>query len=106
MRDEVDMNSHDYTAHLFIHDDGTLAVFGADIRGLIIEADTFAEIEAELLRVVPLLLRSNHGLSDEDIAHVTLRVEHRAVEDTQPAPKPSLRVFWEDYSRIAATAGA
>ena len=43
------MSQHEYTVPLFIHEDGTLAMHGSDIRGLVIEADTFEEMRAELL---------------------------------------------------------
>ena len=42
------MSRHEYTTPLFVHDDGTLAVHGGDIRGLVIEADTLDELRSEL----------------------------------------------------------
>ena len=103
------MSEHEYTTSLFIHEDGTLAVHGGDIRGLVIEADTFEEMRAELLRLAPRLLRSNHGLTDEEIARASLRVVLRDVEDAvQSVPKArtprSPTLYWQDHPRFMAMA--
>ena len=107
------MSEHEYTTHLFIHEDGTLAVHGGDIRGLVIEADTFEEMRAELLRLAPRLLRSNHGLTDEEIAHASLRVVLRDADDdakdaVQPVPEArtprSPTLYWQDHPRFMAMA--
>ena len=105
------MAQHEYTLPLFVHDDGTLAVHGGDIQGLVIEADRFEELRAELIRLAPLLLRLNHGLTDEEIEHATLHVVFRDVED---AARPALearttqtpKLLWEDSPRIKTMACA
>ena len=103
------MSQHEYTVPLFIHEDGTLAMHGSDIRGLVIEADTFEEMRAELLRLAPRLLRSNHGLTEEEIEQVSLRLVLRDLEDADhPVAKSrspqSPKVLWEDDPRIMACA--
>ena len=106
------MSQHEYTTPLFIHEDGTLAVHGGDIRGLVIEADTLDEMRSELHRIAPRLLRSNHGLTDEEIAHASLRLVPCGVEGAegaaQPAPKSrtpqSPQLLWEDSPRITTMA--
>ena len=103
------MSQREYTAPLFIHEDGTLAMHGSDIRGLVIEADTFEEMRAELLRLAPRLLRSNHGLTDEEIGQVSLCVVLRDMEDaaqivSKSRTPQSPRVLWEDDPRIMAMA--
>ena len=105
------MSQHEYTTPLFIHEDGTLAVHGGDIRGLVIEAATLDEMRSELLRVTPRLLRSNHGLTDEEIAHASLRLVPCGAEGAaQPAPKSrtpqSPKLLWEDDPRITTMACA
>ena len=107
------MSQHEYTTPLFVHEDGTLAVHGSDIRGLIVETDTLNEMRSELLRIAPRLLRSNHGLTDEEMAHVTLRLVPCGVEDGEDAsqcdPKSrahqSLQLLWEDNPHITTIAG-
>ena len=108
------MSQHEYITPLFMHEDGTLAVHGGDIRGLVVEADTLDEMRSELLRIAPRLLRSNHGLTDEDMAHVSLRLVLCAVEDGKDAfqcvPKSRVRqtpqLLWEDDPRITTMACA
>ena len=105
------MSQHEYTTPLFVHEDGTLAVHGGDIRGLVIEVDTLDEMRAELLRIAPQLLRNNHGLNDEEIAQASLRLVPQTVEDTaQPASKArrtqSPTLLWEDNPRIMTMACA
>lgn len=77
------MSQLEYTTPLFIHEDGTLAVHGGDIRGLVIEAGTLDELRSELRRVAPRLLRSNHGLTDDEIAQASLRLVLRGAEDAE-----------------------
>jgi hypothetical protein len=104
------MSQHEYTTPLFIHEDGTLAGHGGDIRGLVIEAATLEEMRAELHRLAPRLLRSNHGLTDEEIADASLCVVLRSVEDgAQPdstRTPPSPKLLWEDNPRIMPMACA
>ena len=105
------MDQHEYTMPLFVHDDGTLAVHGGDIRGLVIEAESFEELRAELLRLAPQLLRTNHGLTNEEIEHATLLVAFRDVADaaepvleTRATQTPKL--LWEDSPHIKSIACA
>ena len=105
------MAQHEYTMPLFVHDDGTLAVHGGDIRGLVIEADTFEELRAELIRLAPRLLRSNHGLTNEEIGHASLHMVFRDVEDAaQPALEARTphtpKLLWEDSPHIKTMACA
>ena len=108
------MSQHEYTTPLFIHEDGTLAVHGGDIRGLVVEADTLDEMRSELLRIAPRLLRSNHGLTDEEIAHASLRLVPCGVEEAEGAlqfpPKArtpqSPQLLWEDNPHITTMAFA
>ena len=104
-----EMSQHEYTTPLFIYDDGTLAVHGGDIRGLVIEADTLDEMRAELHRLAPRLLRSNHGLTDEEIEHASLCVVLHDVEDAaRPVSKSRTpqypKLLWEDDPRIMTCA--
>ena len=108
------MSQHEYITPLFIHEDGTLAVHGGNIRGLIVETDTLDEMRSELLRITPRLLRSNHGLTDEEIEHASLRLVPRSMVGAEgaegaegavePAPKShtpqSPQLLWEDNPRI------
>ena len=103
------MRQNEYTMPLFVHQDGTLAVHGGDIRGLVVEADSFEELRSELLRLAPRLLHSNHGLSEEEIAQASLRMVLRPVEGAaHPAPEshslPAPRVLWEDSPHIKSMA--
>ena len=86
------------------YEDGTLAVVDSDIKGLIIEVSSFDELLIELPRVAYRLLRSNHQLTDEEIAQATLSLEVLPFADTVHQEKtsslPSLpRVLWGDRER-------
>ena len=104
------MSPHEYTVRLYFYEDGTLAAHDGDIRGLVIEVDDFADLREELLRLTPRLLRSNHGLSDAEIAQASIRLVFSDLQDrvAQPTPKPrvpcSPRLLWEDDPRITACA--
>ncbi len=54
-----------FSVTVLVYEDGTLAVTGSDITGLIIEVRTCDELLVELPRVASDLLRLNHGLTDE-----------------------------------------
>ena len=108
------MSRHEYTTPLFVHDDGTLAVHGGDIRGLVVEADTLDELRSELHRIAPRLLRANHGLTDDEIAHASIRLVPCGVDDAEGAAQSatesrlhrSPRLLWEDNPRITTLACA
>ena len=103
------MSQHEYTVPLVLHEDGTLAIHDGDIRGLVIEAATFDEMREELLRLAPRLLRSNHGLTDEEVGQTSLRmVISGAGKEFQPVANPRAhcvpKLLWEDDPRIMAGA--
>ena len=102
------MKQNEFSVNLSVYEDGTLAVHGGDIRGLIIEANGIEEMREELLRIAPRLLRSNHGLTDEEVGQASIRLVLRAPHDasTQARPKSQTalhpRLLWEDDPRITA----
>ena len=108
------MSQHEYMTPLFMHEDGTFAVHGGDIRGLVVEADTLDELRSELRRIAPRLLRSNHGLTEDEIAQASLRLVLRPAEDAEGVAtfspeslaSQAPRLFWEDNPRITTMAGA
>ena len=107
------MRPHAFTVNLFLHEDGTLAAHGVDIRGLVLETDTVAEMRDELLRMTPRLLRANHRLSDAEIEQALIHlVTHRVADerDVQPERKArtpcSPRLLWEDHPRLAPLASS
>ena len=92
-----------YTATLRIYEDGTCVVTGDTIRGLVLETSTFDEMRAEMARIVPLLLHSNHRVTAEQMPHVELRVTvHDVAHDTDSASTRGHvsvpRVLWEDHA--------
>ena len=106
------MDQHEYTATVYIYPGGRMAVHGNSFRGLILEVDTLDEMRSELLRLVPILLRVNHGLNDAEIADVTLRLSlHDAPsEDTDlidhPTSSPQVQIptlLWEDNPNVQVT---
>ncbi|MCY3595243.1 MAG: DUF1902 domain-containing protein [Bacteroidetes bacterium] len=106
------MDQHEYMATVYIYPDGRMAVHGNSLRGLVLEVDTIDEMRSELLRLVPILLRDNHGLNDSEIANVTLRLSfHDAPpEDTDLVDRPlpsrqaqTLTLLWEDSPYVQAT---
>lgn len=109
------MSQAEYMTPFFIYEDGTFAVHGGDIQGLVVEADTLDELRSELRRIAPRLLRSNHGLTDDEIAQASLRLVLCEAEDAEGvvatvnpesiAPQPP-RLFWEDSPRITTMACA
>ena len=100
------MSQHEFRVDLFVHADGTLAVHGGDVRGLVIEADDIREIRSELYRIVPRLLETNHGLSKEEIKEeATIRVMLRdAPQDSADETASYPRILWGDEPRITAAA--
>ena len=107
------MERNDYTATVFLYPDGRMGVVGDTIRGLILEVDTYEEMRSELLRLVPILLRANHGRNDEEIASATLRLSFQKAppEDTELTHHSShFRqtrgpiLLWEDNPYVPAGA--
>ena len=80
---------HTFSATVLVYEDGTLAITDSDIKGLIIEVDSFHELFVELLQVASDLLELNHGLTDEQIAESVLRIEFKFVTDTVRQRKTS-----------------
>ena len=102
------MSQSEFRVDLFVYADGTLAVHGGDIRGLVIETDDIRELRSELYRIVPRLLSTNHGLSKKEIEQVTIRVILREAEDAGKRGRTSHpahpQILWEDNPRIMAVA--
>ncbi|MDE2769826.1 MAG: hypothetical protein OXI44_01400 [Bacteroidota bacterium] len=85
------------------YEDGTLAVVDSDIKGLIIEVSSYDELIIELPRVAYRLLKSNHQLTDEQMAQAILvsEISPFQVQDTvhnkETSSLPSLpRMLWGD----------
>lgn len=91
--------AHTFSIPVLAYPDGTLAVVDSDIAGLVIEVNSFDELLIELPRVADRLLRSNHKLTDEEIAECELRFSlvpfAEPVDKTEIASRPSLpRISW------------
>ena len=100
------MSQKEYIVNLYVYDDGTLAVHSGDIRGLVIETDDWDELRRELYDIVPRLLRSNHGLTEEDLEHASLRLVLSDHRDDGARGKPTTKphIVWQDDPRITACA--
>ena len=59
------------------HLDGVFTTAHRDIRRLVLETNSFREKHDELLLAGARLLRANHGLSNEDVAHAVVHVKVR-----------------------------
>lgn len=79
-----------FAVTISVYEDGTLSVVNSDIKGLIIEVGTIDELLVELQRMASRLLMFNHGLSDEEIAQATLRLNVESAENValQWMPEP------------------
>ena len=86
-----------FSAIVLVYEDGTLAITDSDIKGLVIEVDSFHELFVELLQVASDLLELNHGLNDEQIAESVLRIEFKFVTDTVRQRKTSPRLHFQRY---------
>ena len=60
---------HEFTVKLIVDEDGIIMAQGEDIQGLVLETKSMEEMSKELVRLIPRLLRSNHNLSDDEIAN-------------------------------------
>ncbi len=102
------IEQHKHTATVDTYPNGRIGVHGNNLRGLILEVDSIHEMRSELLLIVPILLRDNHKLSEEEIANAILllslqdapsedtdRVSHPARSDQTPA------LYWEDSPRLS-----
>ncbi|MCY4673749.1 MAG: hypothetical protein OXD43_08325 [Bacteroidetes bacterium] len=93
--------AHTFSVTVFVHRDGTLSITDSDITGLFIEVSTFHELLTELRRVASRLLKSNHGLTDEQIAKTELLLDVKLFEypvhQQKTSSLPSLPgVSWGD----------
>ena len=80
---------YSFSGTVLVYEDGTLAITDSDIKGLIIEVDTFPKLFFELSKVVPHLLELNHGLNDEKISKSELRLKFKFVTETVRQQKNS-----------------
>lgn len=102
------MEQHEYRATVYIYPGGRMAVHGNNIRGLILEVDSIDEMRSELHRLVPILLRDNHGLSSEEIESATLLL---SFHDAPPGdtdlihhpshPHQTPTLLWEDSPYVS-----
>ena len=82
-------HSNCFSVTVSVHDDGTLAITESDIKGLIIEVDSYKELLFELLRIASRLLQSNHGLTDEQISESVLRLEFKPIASMNYQQEPT-----------------
>lgn len=82
---------YSFSGTVLVYRDGTLAITDSDIKGLIIEVDTFPELFVELTRVVPHLLELNHNLDVGKLSECELHLDFVFVEE--PSVKPEQRDF-------------
>ncbi len=102
------IEQYKYTATVYTYPNGRMAVHGNNIRGLILEVDSIDEMRSELLRLVPILLRDNHGLNDEETANaiLVLSLQDAPAEDTDRVSRPACSdqtpaLCWEDSPRLS-----
>ena len=69
-----------------------MSITESDIKGLIIEVRTFAELTTELPRVASDLLELNHGLTDEEIDKARLHIMFKFEKDAPPQSNSELSV--------------
>ena len=80
-----------------------LTATSPDIRGLVLEVDSLDELQTELLWVSERLLRSNHGLTDAQIAEVQLNVTLQNDDELSASPSRP-RILLEDQRAVQAVA--
>lgn len=102
------IEQYKYTATVYTYPNGRMAVHGDNVRGLVLEVDSIDEMRSELLRLVPILLRDNHELNDEEIANATLvlSLQDAPAEDTDLVSRSARSdqtpaLCWEDSPRIS-----
>ena len=102
------MEQRKYTATVYIYPNGRMGVHGNNLRGLVLEVDSIDEMRSELPRLVPILLRDNHELNDEEIANATLvlSLQDAPAEDTDLVSRPARSdqtptLCWEDSPRLS-----
>ena len=102
------MEQHKYTATVYTYPNGRMGVHGNNLRGLVLEVDSVDEMRSELLHLVPILLRDNHKLSEEEIANaiLLLSLQDASSEDADMVSHPAcsdqtLALCWEDSPRLS-----
>ncbi|MCY3983405.1 MAG: DUF1902 domain-containing protein [Roseovarius sp.] len=92
---------HEFTVKLIVDEDGIIMAQGEDIQGLVLETKSMEEMSKELVRLIPRLLRSNHNLSDDEIANALIHIVDGRQEQR---PSRSPRLMWEDTLPVRAVA--
>ncbi len=102
------MEQRKYTATVYIYPNGRMGVHGNNLRGLVLEVDSIDEMRSELLHFVPILLRDNHKLSEEEIANaiLLLSLQDAPAKDTDLVIRSARSdqtpaLCWEDSPRIS-----
>jgi len=105
--EKAERSSETFRVNLFVHEDGTFTVIGDNLRGLVLETENLEEMQKELLRLTPILLRANHQLSDNEVDKVLIDISTYRMVNGEPKPlwklpKRDLRQMWQNSPPIRA----
>ena len=95
------MSQHQYSVTVIAHLDGVFTTTDSEIRGLVLETESFREMRDELWRVGLLLLRSNHNLSSEEIDNTVIYVKVRVDQEDNLEPLIRPRLLYEECAELA-----
>ena len=101
----VERSEKTFRVNLFVNEDGTFTAIGENLRGLVLETGNLEEMEEELLRLTPRLLRANHRLSDDEVDNVLIDISTYRMVNGEPKPlwklpKGDLRLMWQNSPPI------
>lgn len=97
--------SFEYAVDVRVGSDGVMTATSDDIRGLVLETTDLREMCSELLLVSERLLRSNHGLTDQQVADAELHVNFKKASGQARRPRaPHPRVLFADVSGLLEAA--
>ena len=97
------MNRQNYDVTVIAHLDGTFTTMNSDIRGLHLSTSDLRSMRDELVSVGSRLLRTNHGLTENQVQNSTVNIKVR-VEQSDDVETFGPRLHYEENagSELAA----
>lgn len=84
--------------------DGTWVATSADIKGLVVEAETFESFLSVLIEISNRLLAHNHNLSDTEIEASSIRVARMSIVRESQLPEQCPKLIVDESTQLAIAA--
>ena len=92
-----------YVVNALVYTDGTIVVTSDEIKGLVMEVNSYDELKEELIYLGKVLLMGNHGLTEDDLLNVEYIVKMKETNN-RASPSNGPRVYIQENPSSLAMA--